>query len=111
MMPARYCCFCAALPAIFSAPPASTTVGQERLHHQPLAELLQHDHRLDRAATEAAVGLRKRHAQPAELRKRPPVLGRVAELLLDRLLPLLERVIVLNESRDAVLQQRLFVGQ
>ena len=80
-------------------------VGLER---QRLAELLHHDHGLDRAAAEAAVGFSKGRAEQAHLGVVAP--QGFAPALRTRLIGLasLESVTVLHQPRDIVAQQLLF---
>ena len=79
-----------------------------RLKRQRLAELLHHDHGLDRAAPEAAVGFSKGRAEQAHLGVVAP--QGLAPPLGARLIGLasLESVTVLHQPRDIVAQQLLF---
>ena len=80
-------------------------VGFER---QSLAELLHHDHRLDRAAAEAAVSFSKGRAEQAHLGVVAP--QGFAPTLRARLIGLasFEPVTVLHQAGDIVAQELLF---
>ena len=83
-------------------------IGLER---QRLAEFLHHDHRLDRAAAEAAVLLRERRAKQTHVGVFPP--KRLAKADRRRLVGFarLEPIPILHQARDIVAQHLLLAAQ
>src|SRR5262245_29296626 len=85
--------------------------GEIRLQHQRLAERLHHDHGLDRAGAEAAIGLCEGQAQQALLGELAPDGLAPAALLLLVLLARIEIVGVGQQTVDAFLEKALLLGQ
>jgi hypothetical protein len=85
--------------------------GQIRLEHQRLAERFHHDHGLDTAAAEAAIGLREGQAEQALLGKLAPDGLAPAALLLHVFLAALEIIGIGQQAVDAVLEKPLLLVQ
>ena len=71
--------------------------------HERAAELFDHQHRLDRTATESAVLFGDAHREQTEIGQRTPRLGTEALLRREDLAPPLERVFLAHEARDGFL--------
>src|SRR3954452_3314158 len=82
-----------------------------RLEHQRLAERFHHDHGLDAAAAEAAIGLREGQTEQALLGELAPDRFAPAALLLHVLLAALEIVGIGQEAVDAFLEKPLLLVQ
>ncbi len=85
--------------------------GEIRLQHQRLAERLHHDHGLDAAGAEAAIGLRKGQAEQTLLGELAPGGLAPAALLFHVFLAGIEVVGVGQQTIDAIFEKPLLLGQ
>ena len=84
---------------------------QERVERQRAAERLHHEHHVDRAAAQSAVGLGIREPEQPDAGRLPPQRAAEAVGLVRIRAPLLEAVLALHQAQHRILQHALVVVQ
>src|SRR5690606_20463736 len=82
--------------------------GQNRLHHNALAQFFHQADQINGGAAESAVLFLEGHHQPAQFGKKLPVVFAVALLAADDLLSRIKVVVLADELRDTVAKHLLF---
>ncbi len=85
--------------------------GQERFNHQPLAEFLHDDHRINRAAAKAAIGFAERHPKNAEFSQLRPDFRAPAIIAGDRFAPRFPIILFAHQPRQPIAHHFLFFGE
>jgi len=85
--------------------------GQERFNHQPLAEFLHDDHRINRAAAKAAISFAERHPKNAEFSQLRPDFGTPAIIAGDRLAARFPIILFAHQPRQPIANHFLFFGE